>query len=352
MTTGPLDTSLDSTLDSGTLETENIDEVDPAAEVMTEAVVGSETYGLPTDQSILDKIEREVEEEYYPGTKAFTETAYEYANGVVSAQPMEWGPGGIMPVDGPVSSSWTGGRRATGGHGGVDFSVPIGTPVRAPANGVVENVNNLGNRSYGLYVTIRHPDGSLSYYAHLSGANVRPGQTVTAGTVIGASGSSGNSSGPHLHFEVRPGAGQQASPGGTIDPMAWLNTQPGSGSVPSTPYSGGALNYNQLKSTAMQAGFNNYDAGIMAAIALGESGGVPTAYNPVGVDDSYGLWQINLRYGPAEIARRLRIGGAGSRQALFDPLVNARTAFALFREQGFRAWTIYNNGEWRKHYRG
>lgn len=346
---GTLDTTLESTLDDATLETESLDENAPIEDVEVESVLGSETFGLPNRPDLQAQLEEEVEEEFYPGAKAYSETAYEYANGIVTSEPLDWGPGGIMPVDGPVSSAW----MARPGHHGVDWSVPIGTPVKAPANGVVENVNR-GN-SYGLYVTVRHPDGSLSYYAHLSSANVRPGQQVGAGTVLALSGNSGNSTGPHLHFEVRPGLNANSAiprSGRSYDPLAWISSMGGGGAGQGVPYSGGAMTYEQLKATAQQAGFNNYDAGIMAAIAIGESGGRPDAYNPVGVDDSYGLWQINLRYGPGEIERRLRIGGAGTRQGLFDPLKNARTAFALFREQGFRAWTIYNNGEWRKHYRG
>lgn len=89
-------------------------------------------------------------------------------------------------------------------HNGIDLRAPIGTPVYAVADGMVEVAkNNPGG--YGLYVVINHKDifGSLS--AHLSQYNVSPGQKVKAGDIIGLSGNTGDSTGPHLHFEIRLG---------------------------------------------------------------------------------------------------------------------------------------------------
>lgn len=72
--------------------------------------------------------------------------------------------------------------------------------------------------AYGYQVVIRHTDGKYSQYAHLSALTVRSGQHVTSGQRIGRSGSTGNSSGPHLHFEIRTGPGY----GSDIDPLAYL----------------------------------------------------------------------------------------------------------------------------------
>ncbi|MEU3187962.1 peptidoglycan DD-metalloendopeptidase family protein [Streptomyces sp. NPDC006923] len=121
----------------------------------------------------------------------------------------------------PVSAS-TGtpyhkpGSWASGYHTGVDFPVPTGTSVKAVAAGQVISAGWAG--SYGYQVVIRHPDGKYSQYAHLSALNVREGQQVGAGQRIARSGSTGNSTGPHLHFEVRTGPGY----GTDIDPLDYL----------------------------------------------------------------------------------------------------------------------------------
>lgn len=86
-------------------------------------------------------------------------------------------------------------------HSGIDLAVPTGTPVRATLAGVAHVLVSAGG--YGLHVVLDHGAGLSSLYAHLSAAWVADGATVAAGEVIGAAGSSGNSTGPHLHFEIR-----------------------------------------------------------------------------------------------------------------------------------------------------
>lgn len=87
-------------------------------------------------------------------------------------------------------------------HSGTDLSAPMGTPVLATQAGRVAIADNLGG--YGLTVILRHGDGDIeSRYAHLSRIAVRPGEWIEQGEVIGLVGSTGNSTGPHLHFEVR-----------------------------------------------------------------------------------------------------------------------------------------------------
>jgi murein DD-endopeptidase MepM/ murein hydrolase activator NlpD len=86
-------------------------------------------------------------------------------------------------------------------HEGLDVSLPSGTKVRATGAGVVERVEWDG--AYGLVVDIRHFDDVISRYAHLSRATVRQGEKVTRGQAVGLSGSTGRSTGPHLHYEVR-----------------------------------------------------------------------------------------------------------------------------------------------------
>jgi murein DD-endopeptidase MepM/ murein hydrolase activator NlpD len=87
-------------------------------------------------------------------------------------------------------------------HSGSDIAAPLGTPVLATYSGRVEVANSMGG--YGLAVTLRHAnDTQESLYAHLSQILVQPGEFVEQGTVIGLVGSTGNSTGPHLHFEWR-----------------------------------------------------------------------------------------------------------------------------------------------------
>lgn len=86
-------------------------------------------------------------------------------------------------------------------HEGLDYGVPVGTPVRAPADGVVGLAEPLFVRGNG--VTIDHGDGVCSGFWHLSKILVKPGQRVKAGDLIGLSGNTGLSNGPHSHFEIR-----------------------------------------------------------------------------------------------------------------------------------------------------
>jgi murein DD-endopeptidase MepM/ murein hydrolase activator NlpD len=97
-------------------------------------------------------------------------------------------------------------------HTGQDFAAPSGTPVRAVARGVVTSAEWAG--AYGWRVIIRHSDGTETWYCHLSSFLVRSG-SVEPGQVIGRVGSTGNATGPHLHFEVR----RNDQP---IPPLAWL----------------------------------------------------------------------------------------------------------------------------------
>ncbi|MFI0981120.1 transglycosylase family protein [Streptomyces sp. NPDC021093] len=122
------------------------------------------------------------------------------------------------PVDADSSTPYraAGSSWSKGYHTGVDFPVPTGTSVKAVAPGSVVSAGYAG--SYGYQVVIRHADGKYSQYAHLSALTVREGQKVESGQRIGRSGSTGNSTGPHLHFEVRTGPGF----GSDVDPVAYL----------------------------------------------------------------------------------------------------------------------------------
>jgi murein DD-endopeptidase MepM/ murein hydrolase activator NlpD len=110
----------------------------------------------------------------------------------------------VWPVRGYFSSGFgyridpfTGGRDF---HPGIDVSAPRGTKAMAPADGVVVAVGPRG--AFGLAIIIDHGFGIVTRYAHLEGFNVRPGQRVRRGDVIGFVGSTGRSNAPHLHYEV------------------------------------------------------------------------------------------------------------------------------------------------------
>lgn len=87
-------------------------------------------------------------------------------------------------------------------YGGIDYAVPLGTPVLAADAGLVVKAA-WDTSGYGNHVRIQHSDGYMTVYGHLSVIDVKVGDRVNAGDVVGRSGSTGYSTGPHLHFEVR-----------------------------------------------------------------------------------------------------------------------------------------------------
>jgi hypothetical protein len=105
----------------------------------------------------------------------------------------------------------------------------------------------------------------------------------------------------------------------------------------------------QLRKLLTDAGFkkNGVDTEIMVSIAYAESGGNPNAHNNKPPDDSYGLWQINMR-GKLGPDRRKRFGITDNRQ-LFDPATNARAAYIIYKDQGLNAWTTYTRGTYMKY---
>ncbi|WP_282695907.1 LysM peptidoglycan-binding domain-containing M23 family metallopeptidase [Streptomyces sp. CC208A] len=126
--------------------------------------------------------------------------------------------GWVAPVPGGVSTPYraSGSMWSSGYHTGADFIASSGTSVRAVGAGTVVSAGWSG--AYGNEVVIQHADGNYSQYAHLSSLAVSAGQSVSGGQQIGLSGSTGNSTGPHLHFEIRT----TPSYGSDIDPLAYL----------------------------------------------------------------------------------------------------------------------------------
>ncbi|WP_405628125.1 M23 family metallopeptidase [Streptomyces sp. NBC_00016] len=109
-------------------------------------------------------------------------------------------------------------------HSGQDFAVPSGTKVMAAHGGTVVKAGGNGagdGPAYGNAVVIKHANGVYSQYAHLSSIHVKVGQIVKTGQKIALSGSTGNSSGPHLHFEIRT----TPNYGSAINPVTFLHSK-------------------------------------------------------------------------------------------------------------------------------
>jgi murein DD-endopeptidase MepM/ murein hydrolase activator NlpD len=129
-----------------------------------------------------------------------------------SAGPIKRGSGRfIWPMNGTFTSPF--GMRWGRLHAGIDIAAPIGTPIRAADTGTVQIASWYGG--YGNYTCIGHGGGISTCYGHQSSIGVSVGQTVSQGQIIGACGSTGHSTGPHLHFEIRIN-------GDPVDPMGYL----------------------------------------------------------------------------------------------------------------------------------
>jgi murein DD-endopeptidase MepM/ murein hydrolase activator NlpD len=118
----------------------------------------------------------------------------------------------IMPTKGIFTSGF--GYRWGVLHAGIDLANSIGTPIHAVSDGVV--IDSGPTAGYGMWVKLRHADGTVTLYGHVNTTLVRVGQRVMAGDQIATMGNRGNSTGPHLHFEVLLGGTQR------VDPVPWL----------------------------------------------------------------------------------------------------------------------------------
>ena len=129
-----------------------------------------------------------------------------------SPQPIKQGSGALIwPVNGAFTSPF--GMRWGRLHAGIDIAAPTGTAIRAADSGRVAIAGWTGG--YGQYTCIQHGGALSTCYAHQSSIGVSVGQSVSKGQVIGAIGNTGNSTGPHLHFETRVN-------GSPVDPMGYL----------------------------------------------------------------------------------------------------------------------------------
>jgi murein DD-endopeptidase MepM/ murein hydrolase activator NlpD len=145
-----------------------------------------------------------------------------------------------------------------GYHTGVDYAVPVGTDVLAVADGEITNAN--WGKSYGVQI-VQKLDGGWFIYAHLSKALVKPGDKVKAGQVIAKSGNTGNSTGPHLHAELRTKA--HWSSGTDLDPAALIGTKPASVATKAKAKVTAPVVKKQAKVTVSQEIINEIKAGSM-----------------------------------------------------------------------------------------
>jgi len=144
-----------------------------------------------------------------PGSEAFTMVLFNLMQQMLGEQMLEE-PVSLTPAGAPLQGHLT---QAYGGrHNGLDFGIPVGTQVHATMDGRVVHAG-WNDQGYGNLVIVEN-GGYRTYYAHLSEIPVQVGQTIRAGSVIGLSGNTGNSTGPHLHYEVR----QNGQP---IDPTSF-----------------------------------------------------------------------------------------------------------------------------------
>jgi len=118
----------------------------------------------------------------------------------------------VMPTHGIFTSNF--GYRWGVLHAGIDLANAIGTPIYAVSDGVVIDAGPTAG--YGMWVKLLHADGTVTLYGHINSAVVSVGQRVMAGDQIATMGNRGNSTGPHLHFEVLQGGSER------IDPVPWL----------------------------------------------------------------------------------------------------------------------------------
>lgn len=196
----------------------DIEEIEQIKEEADANVASIEVAKLSIDQDVQVKVEEYKKEQEAAELKRKQEAARKAQQAAVSSRagaPISSASSGrfLRPVvGGTISSPF--GPRSSGFHKGMDIAVPNGTPIYAADDGVVK-FSGWNSTGFGNLVIIDHGDGFLTYYAHCSSLYVSAGQSVTKGQNICAVGLTGNTSGYHVHFEVRYN-------GTSVNPMNYL----------------------------------------------------------------------------------------------------------------------------------
>ncbi|MBD1917912.1 MULTISPECIES: peptidoglycan DD-metalloendopeptidase family protein [Cyanophyceae] len=195
----PIATALNPAVEAVVDEPVQVDAAAPLSQLLAAAPLGADAYRVAPSMHVGQTVSPNMP--MMPGANEFLPEAPRLSNGYV------W------PARGTLTSGygWRWGRM----HRGVDIAGPVGTPIVAAAPGVVAR-SGWNSGGYGNLVDIRHADGSLTRYAHNSRLLVREGEQVRQGQQIAEMGSTGYSTGPHLHFEVH------LPSSGTVNPMAFL----------------------------------------------------------------------------------------------------------------------------------
>ncbi|WP_226379241.1 M23 family metallopeptidase [Pseudonocardia sp. KRD291] len=182
----------------------------PAAAGLTPTPLGTETHGIPELESLAkaDRLADKIAAVALTRTRAL-------AGGAPEAALSDSGDVFVTPTVGTVTSA--AGPRWGATHYGLDIANDVGTPIFAVGDGEVIDAGPASG--FGLWVRIRHPDGSISIYGHINRSLVQKGQSVRAGDRIALMGNRGQSTGPHLHLEIRDESGNKR------DPQAWLRTR-------------------------------------------------------------------------------------------------------------------------------
>lgn len=172
----------------------------------------TQVYG--TELKEFEETDTIVDELYEKPVVKYTNTGYSYTVAKSKIDLSQYGVSLIKPVTSNYTITSRFGPRSSGNHSGLDIAAPTGTTIKAAAAGTVILSGDYGN-GYGKYVRISHGNGVETLYAHCSKLYVSEGDTVAQGDKIAAVGSTGNSTGPHLHLEIRVN-------GAVLDPQYYL----------------------------------------------------------------------------------------------------------------------------------
>ena len=147
---------------------------------------------------LLEKlVEQQIDQN--PSTSSSSTQPSSVANTLANLSPAEDQGSKPVPSGRPVTGRLT--QQYHAGHNGLDIGIPVGTPIQTTMDGTVVHAG-WNNQGYGNLVIVENGE-YRTYYAHLSSIPVSVGDPVKAGTTIGLSGNTGNSTGPHLHYEIR-----------------------------------------------------------------------------------------------------------------------------------------------------